>query len=482
MPHPNRHGGAFLTLLAVFALFAAPATAQEPAPPPVPAATTAETATAPPPAAIPEPVGPAPLAEAPPAAEPEPPAPFKLTLDVADQDKGCHSLAFSVALTRPGKATVTLHELSGEFAARFAELEKAELAVSRARAFARYGKKIDVADAPPRDRFLADVAASVTPRTVELDFAADGKGELKPQRASFTGLEARTPYVVTARAVDAAGAEASVEPILLRTNSYFKEGSLQSFIVGALLIFFILMSIRQAEAGREFYIRKIAGLNAIDEAVGRATEMGKPVLYLTGLHDLSAISTLASISILSHVAQKTAEYETPILMPNCRSLVMITAKEVVKEAYITAGKADHYQEDNITYLTDDQFGFVSGVDGIMVREKPAANFYLGHFMAESLIYAETGHSIGAIQVAGTSEFSQIPFFITACDYTLIGEELFAAGAYLSRKPRDVGSLRGQDIGKLLILATVVAGVLVHTAAFATGAPGLLAFSEWFRIQ
>lgn len=220
--------------------------------------------------------------------------------------------------------------------------------------------------------------------------------------------------------------------------------------------------IYQARKGKALFVRRIAGLTAIDEAVGRSTEMGKPVLYITGLADVDDIQTLASLSILGHIAQKTAEYDTPLVVPCCRSVVMSTAQEVVKESYMKAGRPDTYRAENIHYLTDDQFGYVAGVDGIMVREKPAANFYMGKFYAESLILAETGHSTGAIQIAGTAEASQLPFFVAACDYTLIGEELFAASAYLSNDPLQVGSLKGQDFAKAIILLAIAGGCLLVT--------------------
>jgi len=229
-------------------------------------------------------------------------------------------------------------------------------------------------------------------------------------------------------------------------------------LIGGAVIFYIL----HAQKGKNLFIRRIAGLNAIDEAVGRATEMGKPVLFLTGLSDVDDVQTLAALSILGHVARKTAEYESDILVPCCRSVVMTTAQETVKEAYLRAGVPDSYKSENVRYLTDDQFGFVAGVDGIMLRDKPAANFYLGMYYAESLILAETGHSTGAIQIAGTAAVSQLPFFVVACDYTLIGEELFAASAYLSRDPKQVGSLKGQDLAKAIILAAILLGVLIIT--------------------
>ncbi|HEY2251480.1 MAG TPA: DUF6754 domain-containing protein, partial [Planctomycetaceae bacterium] len=118
----------------------------------------------------------------------------------------------------------------------------------------------------------------------------------------------------------------------------------------------------------------------------------------------------------------------------------------------------------IYYVSDEQFAYVAYLTGYMVREKPAACFYAGIFYAESLILAETGNSIGAIQIAGTSETSQLPFFVAACDYTLIGEELFAASAYLSGEPHQLGSLKGQDAGKVLAGLLLLAGCLVSTLA------------------
>ena len=82
----------------------------------------------------------------------------------------------------------------------------------------------------------------------------------------------------------------------------------------------------------------------------------------------------------------------------------------------------------VYFLADSQFAYAAGINGYMLREKPAACFYQGKFYAESLLLAETGNSIGAIQIAGTGSSSQIPFFVTACDYTLIGEEFLTASA------------------------------------------------------
>lgn len=209
------------------------------------------------------------------------------------------------------------------------------------------------------------------------------------------------------------------------------------------------------------YIRKIAGIDAVDEAVGRATEMGKKIFFIPGIQDMNDVQTIAGISILGRVAQLAAEYDTWLEVPVSKSLVMVTARETMKEAYTKVGRPDSYQEAQVHYITDDQFGYAAAIDGMVVREKPATIFYMGAFFAESLILAETGNAAGAIQIAGTAMPSQLPFFVAACDYTLIGEELFAASAYLSREPRQLGSLKGQDVGKAIFIAAIVVGLIIE---------------------
>ncbi|NBW40728.1 hypothetical protein EBR25_06965, partial [bacterium] len=80
----------------------------------------------------------------------------------------------------------------------------------------------------------------------------------------------------------------------------------------------------------------------------------------------------------------------------------------------------------------------------------------------SLILAEAGQQVGAMQVAASVSPEQVPFFICTADYTLIGEELYASSAYLSREPVQLGSLAGQDVAKLIFVILIIAGVLIAT--------------------
>lgn len=242
---------------------------------------------------------------------------------------------------------------------------------------------------------------------------------------------------------------------------WFNTNKISLLIMTLILTISIIYFIYSAKRGKELYIRKIGGLESLDESVGRATEMGRPILFIPGTLDLNDMQTIAGLTMLGKLAQKAAEYDAKLIVPVCRSMVLSTAKEIVKESYMKAGRPDAFDPDSVFYLTDDQFGFVAGVDGIIVRDKPAANFFLGAFYAESLILAETGFTSGAIQTAGTAMPSQLPFFVVACDYTLIGEELFAASAYLSKDPHQLGSLKGQDLGKAIFVILLIIGVILE---------------------
>ena len=254
--------------------------------------------------------------------------------------------------------------------------------------------------------------------------------------------------------------------------SWFNSERLNQFVIFVLYFLAVVICIQLAARGWKFYVRRIAGLKAIEEAIGRATEMGRPVLYVPGIDDMNNIQTIASMVILNDVARIAATYETPMIVPVCRPFVVPVAEEAVQQGYLNAGRPELFRPDTVRYMSDVQFAFTAGVSGIMLREKTAANLYLGSFFAESLVLAETGFSTGAIQVAGTANIHQLPFFVAACDFALIGEELYAASAYLSNEPKLVGTLKASDIAKIFIIAVVIVGVLTQTL-------GWEAFAEWF---
>jgi hypothetical protein len=257
--------------------------------------------------------------------------------------------------------------------------------------------------------------------------------------------------------------------------SWLYTGRLNVLIIVAFFFLLVLVLTSRARGGRDIPLREISGIQAIETVIERAAQVGKPVVYVPGVFDVDNIQTIASMAILVDVARKTAEKDVRLIVPLNRAFLIPLAEESVKRGMGEAGKRAQYNPDDIRYLSDDHFAYAAAVDGIMLRERPAATLYLGGFGAEALILAEMGYSAGAVQVAGTAEIQQLPFLVTACDHTLIGEEFYAASAYISRESKLLGSLRAADAVKVIIIMVLILGSILELI-------GIHTISKWLIVQ
>lgn len=300
---------------------------------------------------------------------------------------------------------------------------------------------------PPKDRYLYKVIAldASSPKPPDLEAGEAG-------RSAYAASLASSPNASTA-------VEGRPEASLFISTPGHALLLAMIASVGAMTFFFAA----QVRQGKPIFIRRIPGIDAIEEGIGRATEMGRPVLYVPGIDELQDIQTIASMLILGQVAKKVAEYQTDILVTCTIPIVREVADEVVKAGFYQAGFPEAYNPANTRFISSEQFAFCAGTNGIILREKPATNLFLGRFFAEALILAETGFVNRSIQIAGTAEATQLPFFVAACDYTLMGEELFAVSAYLSQDPRLVSSLKASDYVKVFLVAMIVVGTVAATA-------------------
>jgi len=242
-----------------------------------------------------------------------------------------------------------------------------------------------------------------------------------------------------------------------------KHANLFMGILLPILSVLIVGNIWAARRGKELFIRKIPGVDAINEAVGRAAEMGRPVLFSVGLGGIDIV-TLLAFEVIGYVTRQAAQFRNRVIVPVVDPMAIPVLEEIMRHAYTSEGRPEAFDPNDIRFLSPSQFAYAAGVVGIMHREQVATNFFFGTFYAESLILAETGQHVGAVQIAGTPSALQIPFFIATCDYTIIGEEYYATTAYLTREPTLLGSLVGQDWGKLILLLLILLGVAWTMAA------------------
>lgn len=226
----------------------------------------------------------------------------------------------------------------------------------------------------------------------------------------------------------------------------------------ALLLF---RELRRIRGGFQHSIRRIPGVDAVEGAVGRSAEQGRPVFFTTALTDVGPV-LFACLGVLHAVAKKVAQFKLKLSVPQYSPEAMAVVEDGVRAAYAEAGRGSDFDPQSIVFLSSEQFAFASGYMGLMHREKPGAAFLFGAFAAESLVLAEAGQQVGARQVAASVSPEQVAFFICTCDYTLIGEELFGASAYMSREPVQVATLAAQDRFKLFLCLIILIGVVCAT--------------------
>lgn len=221
----------------------------------------------------------------------------------------------------------------------------------------------------------------------------------------------------------------------------------------------ITMLVVKGRAKVEF--RKIAGFEAIPEAIGRAAEMGRPIFcpggYSGGVASPErAGGWLASLTVLGYIAELACKYNVHMIAMTPQPDSHIITTEIIRAKYIQMGRSPSLVDTR--YTTREQFAYTSAVVGVIQREKIGASFPIGTWGGEALIITESAAAVGAIQVgAEGSTVMQIPSMLAACDYMIIGEELFAAAASVSKNPEELAGLHSQSIMKIIIMIIIIAG-------------------------
>jgi hypothetical protein len=245
----------------------------------------------------------------------------------------------------------------------------------------------------------------------------------------------------------------------------FVEGTIVATLFLAFIWGFQIYYIEKARGGKLPNIRMIPALNAIDEAVGRAAEMGGKVMFVNGigkLTDVSGPETIAGLSVLRYVCRESGQRGVEVVAPFTQAEVLPVAVEAMKAGYIESGSPEIFQEgDNVRYVSSSQWGLATSCMGIIGRENAVSSILVGAFAGEALAIVSAGAENGVFQIGGCGRnTTQMPWFVSMCEYSLIGEEVYAAGAYLSQNPVELGSLIGQDFGKYLTVFLMIIGFIL----------------------
>lgn len=209
-------------------------------------------------------------------------------------------------------------------------------------------------------------------------------------------------------------------------------------------------------------LRRLPALDAIDEAIARSTEMGRPVHFTTGYaggRGAREQIMIAGLGVLQNVAQRCAENNTKLINTCAFGDLMPIADEAIRTGALRAGRPEWYNPDMNRFISQERYSYAMGVVGILERERPGASFLIGNVWMEALIMTEPGAALNIFQVSGCTEFAALPFLIASTDYVLISSEIYSASAYITGNEVLTGAFVGEDFGQLYHIFLLLLGVL-----------------------
>ena len=247
---------------------------------------------------------------------------------------------------------------------------------------------------------------------------------------------------------------------------------LTGLILLILFPFLILFFAHQVREGRiSASLRPIAAFDRIKLLMAHAIEQGKRLHLSLGsgsVTNATTAETLAGLTVLEHLSIQSAAAETSPVVTMADPATMLMAQNTLRKAYGGNLRGATEAAAHVQFFSPQPAAYAAGVMSALALDDVSGNVMLGHFGDEYLLMAESAHkqSPPLPTVAGAGSPQVLPYVLATSPQALWGEELFAAGAYLSKKPMHIGSLLAQD--------TVRWGV----GLFILGSVALKAFGLW----
>jgi len=222
---------------------------------------------------------------------------------------------------------------------------------------------------------------------------------------------------------------------------------------------------RKVKLGKGPALRPLSGYAAVQNLIGQSIETGRPIHISVGVQGIgqqSTAQTLAGLTTLEYLAQQTAMYDVSPLVSVADGTALAAAQDVLRRASAAHGQGKRLDPYTVRMIAPEPVAYASGVMGLLSREQVWANVMNGAFGDEYLLMGETGVRKDLQQVAGSANPQALPFMMVAANHVLIGEEMFAAGAYLAGIAGHIASLILQDWMRTIIILLIVVGVVLKT--------------------
>ena len=212
-------------------------------------------------------------------------------------------------------------------------------------------------------------------------------------------------------------------------------------------------------------IRQLRGFQALRKELERAVESGERVHLSLGTGSLlgpESAPALAGLTILARLASSTAMSDKPVIVSTANGALAMLAQDTLASAYRKVGAESRYDHTSSRMIGPTPFSYASAIPNLLDTEEVSVHILNGAFGSEGALAADFGNRENVFVLAGTDDVQTQALLFATADYPLIGEEVFAGGAYLGDRPIHQASLRAQDVVRIVVIGLILIGTLLKT--------------------
>jgi hypothetical protein len=215
-------------------------------------------------------------------------------------------------------------------------------------------------------------------------------------------------------------------------------------------------------------LRSIPAFDRFRREIGLAVEAGKRLHITLGRGSLSgqeAGSALIGLHLLEHVSRTAAISDRPPVTTSGDGSLSILSQDAARAVLRSSGGENQYDPTTGRLSGLTPYAYAAGTIPVILDEQVAATIVAGHFGSEVALITDAAARNGTLTLAGSDNLSAQAVIYATAEEPLIGEELFAAGAYLNAGPAHRASLRAQDIIRWLLVGIILAGAGLKLIGF-----------------
>jgi hypothetical protein len=207
-------------------------------------------------------------------------------------------------------------------------------------------------------------------------------------------------------------------------------------------------------------LRDIPAFSQLYRLMGLSVEDGTRLHVSLGsgnLLDARGASALAGLAMLRHIAERTSVSDAPPLASAGDPLLGMLSQDTLQAGYKAAGAADLYAPATGRVAGLNPFGYAAGAMNISTDENVSANIMIGHFGSEVALIADAAERGNAAVIGASDNLAGQAVLFASGQEALVGEELFASGAYLGAGAFHTASLTLQDLFRWLVILALLGG-------------------------